>query len=106
MGAKQTTLKIDFLFIYRNAEIIGNTHVIPLHNDPSPMKTVGGVGFEITENVTFQERVFDNMYYIKINNYTSRTNRRHESVHGYCLDIQVMYLNIQVNTVITLPRRN
>ena len=25
---------------------------------------------------------------------------------GYCLDIQVIYLDIQVNTGITLPRRN
>ena len=49
----------------------------------------------MTGNVTFQEGGIDNIYYRKINNYTSRTNnRRHKS------------LDIQVNTVITLPRRN
>ena len=58
---------------------------------------MGGVGFEVTRNVAFQESGSYNMYYRKINNYTSRTNRMHKS-----MDIQVIYLDIQVNTLITL----
>ena len=45
------------------------------------LKTVGGVGFEVTWKVTFQESGWYNMYYIKINNYSSRTNRSHKSVN-------------------------
>ena len=52
--------------IYRFAEWIGYAHLLPLHNERSPMpvglKTVGGVGFEVTGNITFQERGFYNMY--------------------------------------------
>ena len=36
---------------------------------------LGGAGFLVPENVTFQEGGIDNMYYRKINNYTSRTNK-------------------------------
>ena len=32
-----------------------NTHPFPFHNEPSPMKTVGGVGFEVNGNMTFQK---------------------------------------------------
>ena len=62
-------VKIKKSPIYRNGEL----------------KTVGGVGFEMTGNVTFQESVFYDIYYRKINNYTSRTNRRHESVDIACI---------------------
>ena len=41
---------------------------------------MGGVGFEVTGNITFRESGLYNMCYKKINNYTSRTNRRHTSV--------------------------
>ena len=39
------------------------------------LKTVGGVGFEVTGNVTFQESRLYNMNYSKINNYTSSGNQ-------------------------------
>ena len=39
-----------------------------------------GVGFEVTGNVTFQGSGSYNMYYRKIKDYTSKTNRRHKSV--------------------------
>ena len=71
------------LLIYRYSEIIGYTHLFPLHNEPSLMPVgwkLGGVGFEVTRNVTFQKSSLYNMYYRKINNYTSRTNKRHKSV--------------------------
>ena len=51
--------------------IIGNTHLFPLHTEPSPMPVgwkLGGVGLWVPENVTFQEGGLDNMYYRKINN--------------------------------------
>ena len=44
-------------------------------SDACRLKTVVGVGFEVTGNVTFQEIGFYNIYNWKINNYTSRTNR-------------------------------
>ena len=46
---------------------------------------MGGVGFEVTGNVTFQERCFYNMYYRKINNYTLRTNRMNKNGLYACL---------------------
>ena len=35
--------------------------------DASRLKTVAGVGFEVTRNVNFQESGYTNMYYRKIN---------------------------------------
>ena len=38
-------------------------------SDACRLKTVGGVGFEVTRNITFQEHSFYNMYNRKINYY-------------------------------------
>ena len=62
---------------YRKAEIIGNTQWT--QSNACRLKTGGGVGFEVTGNVTFQGSDLYKKYYRKIhNNYTSRTNRRHK----------------------------
>ena len=44
--AKLTTLKICkfFLTIYRHSEVIGNPHLFPLHNEPSPILYVENCG--------------------------------------------------------------
>ena len=67
--------------ICRDSEIIGYTHVSSsqwTQSDAYRLKTAGEVGFALTGNVTFQESIY-NMHFRKVNNYTSRTNRRHES---------------------------
>ena len=67
---------------------------------------MGGVGFEVGGNVTFQESGLYNMYHRKL-------IITHQEKIG-CINVWIFLgypcnmlgLHIQVNTVITLPRRN
>ena len=49
-------------------------------SDACRLRTVGGVGFEVTGNITFHGSGLNNVNDKKINNYTSRTNRRYKSM--------------------------
>ena len=76
---KKTYHRISYL------GIISDTQFIPLQNEPSPIL----VGPKLGEEIPFESRktpLFRSAVYItfmcyrKINNYTSRTNKRHKSV--------------------------
>ena len=70
--AAKWTIATNIIFFYKFIGFPNSllyAHLFDLHNEHSPMpvrlKTVGGVGFEVTGNVTFQERGLYNVYIIE-----------------------------------------
>ena len=92
----------------RSVETVVDTYLISLQNKPSPIL----VGPKLWEEQSFECRktslIRRAVVFQKMNKQKEPTQQEPmEGIKGgYCLDILVIHLDIQLNTVITLPRVN